>query len=382
MAEAGDEVAVDPNLAVQMAPLDPLASLAMVALEGSLAHLWKDQWTGNPNTLEEALQEAEAQWAPFNAANYDAMAAFNDAFLAVLGAKPQLLMQVQNTPEVLFTMGKGPTLVSHRFMQGQQGNRGVLFARDWISGTAPFPMYQLQGQMPNQHEYFARIGTGQSCLPMWAEVSDAFQEDDTLQVLDLINEPQVDATSVSKALFVPKYVATFLPGCYMGHQLFDQLAAFWLLLTEAHVDRLEPLFQYRLGAVTHENVAGTRLTQGPSCDLIQVVEEPVMQIYDSILQGLIPAEAAAAPAGATAAADPTMVEVVQLALQEAHGEVARAPAAGSLTKLPFDEQELTFLLRFYGEPLSEFHWEGYPILETIAGIHQSKATKEVVVHHL
>jgi hypothetical protein len=124
------------------------------------------------------------------------------------------------------------------------------------------------------------------------------------------------------------------------------------------------------------------LTQGPGCDLIQVVEEPVTWIYDSILKGLIPAEvaatlagAAAAPVGVAAAADPTMV----LALQEAHGTVARAPAAGSLTKLFFDEQELTFLSRFYGEPLSEFHWERYPILETIAGLHQSKATKEVAV---
>jgi hypothetical protein len=63
--------------------------------------------------LEEAIQEAETQWAPFTAVNYDAMAAFNDAFLVVLEAKPQLLMQVQNAPEVLFAMGKGPTLVSH-----------------------------------------------------------------------------------------------------------------------------------------------------------------------------------------------------------------------------------------------------------------------------
>jgi hypothetical protein len=195
---------------------------------------------------------------------------------------------VQNTPDALFAMGKGPMLVSHRFMQGQQGNRGVLFARDWISITAPFPMYRVQGQMPNQHEYFARIGTGQSRLPTWAEASDAFQEDDTLQV-------SVDATSVGKALFVPKYVAAFMPGCYTGRQLFDHLAAFWQLLTEAQVDCLEPLFPYGLGAVTSENAVGTRLTQGPGCDLIQVVEESVMQIYDSILQGLIPAEVAAAP---------------------------------------------------------------------------------------
>jgi hypothetical protein len=77
-----------------------------------------------------------------------------------------------------------------------------------------------------------------------------------------------------------------------------------------------------------------------------------------------------------------MVEVVWLALQEEHGAVVRVPAGGSLTKLPFDEQELAFLSRFYGEPLPEFHWEGYPILETIAGLCQSKATKEVAVHHL
>jgi hypothetical protein len=151
-------------------------------------------------------------------------------------------MQVQNTPKALFAVGKGLMLVSHRFTQGQQGNRGVLFAQDWISSTAPFPMYWPQGQMPNQHEYFARIGMGQLCLPTWAKASDAFQEDNMLQVLDLINEPPDDITSVGKALFVPKYVATFLPGCYMGHQLFDHLVAFWLLLTEAHMDHLEPLF--------------------------------------------------------------------------------------------------------------------------------------------
>jgi hypothetical protein len=85
---------------------------------------------------------------------------------------------------------------------------------------------------------------------------------------------------------------------------------------------------------------------------------------------------------AVAMADLTMMEVVWLALQEAHGMAVRAPAAGSLTKLPFDEQEPTFLSRFYGEPLSEFHWEGYPILETIAKLHQSKAMKEVAVHCL
>jgi hypothetical protein len=108
------------------------------------------------------------------------------------------------------------------------------------------------------------------------------------------------------------------------------------------------------------------LTQGPGCDLIQVVKEPIAQIYDSILQGLIPVEVAATLVGAAATADLTMVEVVQLALQEAHGMVVGAPPAGSLTKPPFNEQELAFLSRFYGEPLSEFHWEGYPILETIA----------------
>jgi hypothetical protein len=85
----------------------------MVALQGSLAHLWKDQQTRNPNTLEEAIQEAKTQWAPFTAANYDATAAFNDAFLVVPEAKPQLLMQVQNAPEALFAMDKGLMLVSH-----------------------------------------------------------------------------------------------------------------------------------------------------------------------------------------------------------------------------------------------------------------------------
>jgi hypothetical protein len=89
-------------------------------------------------------------------------------------------------------------------------------------------------------------------------------------------------------------------------------------------------------------------------------------IYDSILQGLVPAAAAVTPAGAAAAADPTVVEVVQLALQEAHGVAARAPAGGSLTKPPFNEQELAFLSRFYGEPLSKFHWEGYPILGSVS----------------
>jgi hypothetical protein len=92
MAKAGEEVVVDPNLVVPPAPPDPLASLATVALVGSLARLWRDQRTGNPNALEEALQEAETHWAPFNAANYDAAAAFNDTFLVVPGAKPQLLM--------------------------------------------------------------------------------------------------------------------------------------------------------------------------------------------------------------------------------------------------------------------------------------------------
>jgi hypothetical protein len=166
-------------------------------------------------------------------------------------------MQVQNTPEALFALGKGLTLVSHRLTQGQQGNRGVLFARDQISGTTPFHMYWLQGQMPNQHEFFTRIGTGQSHLPMWAKASNAFQEDNTLQVLDLINELLDDTTSVGKALFVPKYVAAFLPGCYMGCNLFDHLVAFQLLLMEAHMDHLEPLFQYGLGAITHKNMAGT-----------------------------------------------------------------------------------------------------------------------------
>jgi hypothetical protein len=45
---------------------------------------------------------------------------------------------------------------------------------------------------------------GQSHLPIWAEVSDAFQEDDMLQVLDLVDEPLDDTTRVGKALFVPK----------------------------------------------------------------------------------------------------------------------------------------------------------------------------------
>jgi hypothetical protein len=112
-------------------------------------------------------------------------------------------------------------------------------------------MYRLQGQTPNQHEFFARIEMGQSRLLMWAKASNAFQEDDTLQMLDLSDEPLDNATRVSKALFVPKYVAAFLLGCYMGHQLFECLVAFWLLLTEAHTDHLEPLFQYRLGAITH-----------------------------------------------------------------------------------------------------------------------------------
>jgi hypothetical protein len=77
-----------------------------------------------------------------------------------------------------------------------------------------------------------------------------------------------------------------------------------------------------------------------------------------------------------------MVEVVQLTLQEAHGVAVRAPADESMTKPPFDKQELAFLLRFYGEPLSEFCWEEYPILGTIARLCKSKATKEVVVHCL
>jgi hypothetical protein len=90
MADAGDEVAADPNVVVQPAPLDPLAALATLALERSLAHLWKDQRTWNPNALEEAIQEAETQWAPFTAVNYHAAEAFNDAFLVVPETKPQL----------------------------------------------------------------------------------------------------------------------------------------------------------------------------------------------------------------------------------------------------------------------------------------------------
>jgi hypothetical protein len=110
MADTGDEVMADPNIAVQLAPPDPLAALATLAPEGSLAHLWKNQQTGgNPN----ALEEAETQWAPFTAVNYDATTAFNDTFLAVPEAKPQLLMQVQNAPLLLFAMCKGPMLVSH-----------------------------------------------------------------------------------------------------------------------------------------------------------------------------------------------------------------------------------------------------------------------------
>jgi hypothetical protein len=118
-------------------------------------------------------------------------------------------------------------------------------------------MYRLQGQTPNQHEYFTRIGMGQSRLPTWAEASDAFQVDDMLQVLDLIDEPPVDAMTISKALFVPKYVTAFLPSCYTGRQLFDRLAAFWQLLMEVQVDSFEPLFQYGLGAITCKNAAGT-----------------------------------------------------------------------------------------------------------------------------
>jgi hypothetical protein len=97
MADAGDEVMANPNVVVQPAPLDPLATLAMLAPEGSLTRLWKDQWTGNPNMLEEAIQEAKIQWAPFTTANYNATEAFNNAFLVVPEAKPQLLlMQIQN----------------------------------------------------------------------------------------------------------------------------------------------------------------------------------------------------------------------------------------------------------------------------------------------
>jgi hypothetical protein len=56
--------------------------------------------------------------------------------------------------------------------------------------------------------------------------------------------------------------------------------------------------------------------------------------------------------------------------------------AGSMTKPPFNEHELTFLLRFYRKSLSEFCWEEYPILVTITRLQKSKAMKEVNVHHL
>jgi hypothetical protein len=105
--------------------------------------------------------------------------------------------------------------------------------------------------MPHQHEFFATIEMGQLCMLMWAEVSDAFQDDDMLQALDLINEPLDDAARVSKAIFMPKYIVAILPGCYMGRQLYKHLAEFRLLLTEAQVERLEPLFQYGLGTITH-----------------------------------------------------------------------------------------------------------------------------------
>jgi hypothetical protein len=59
----------------------------------------------------------------------------------------------------------------------------------------------------------------------------------------------------------------------MGHQLFECLAEFQLLHTGVQEECLEPLFQYGLGAVTCKNAAGARLTQGPGCDLIQVIEE-------------------------------------------------------------------------------------------------------------
>jgi hypothetical protein len=68
---------------------------------------------------------------------------------------------------------------------------------------------------------------------------------------------------------------------------------------------------------TCENAAGARLTQGPSCDLIQVIEERVVQIYDSILKGLVPAVVAVAPARVADMVDLTVVD--KLALQDAHG---------------------------------------------------------------
>jgi hypothetical protein len=73
-----------------------------------------------------------------------------------------------------------------------------------------------------------------------------------------------------------------------------------------------------------------------------------------------------------------VVEVVRLALQEAHGVVVRAPADGS-TKLPFNEHEPAFLAWFYGKPPSGFCWEENPILGTIAVLHKSKAMKEITM---
>jgi hypothetical protein len=155
------------------------------------------------------------------------MEAFNDAFLAAHEAKPQLLLQIQNAPEALFAVGKGPMLVVHHFTQGQQGNRGVPFTWDQISSTAPFPMYQIQGQMLHQHECFTRIEMGNAQTLTLMGVSQAFQADDgAQQALDLIDELPVDATRVAKAIFVPKYILAILPGCYTGHQLFEQLAEF------------------------------------------------------------------------------------------------------------------------------------------------------------
>jgi hypothetical protein len=55
-----------------------------------------------------------------------------------------------------------------------------------------------------------RIKMGQLRLPMWAEASEAFQDDDMLQALDLINELLDDAARVGKAIFMPKYIAAIL----------------------------------------------------------------------------------------------------------------------------------------------------------------------------
>jgi hypothetical protein len=83
---------------------------------------------------------------------------------------------------------------------------------------------------------------GNAWLPTWAEAGQAFQANSALQVLDLIDKLLADATRVSKAIFAPKYVAAILPSCYTGCQLFKQLAEFWLLLMEAQVEPLAPLF--------------------------------------------------------------------------------------------------------------------------------------------